>query len=65
MMLAVAKALMSLATCCLGESRRDWAFAMQGEFDNFDKRYRDCAPSLGELLGKHLTEHVDTFIRLV
>jgi len=33
MMLAVAKALMSLATCCLGESRRDWAFAMQGEFD--------------------------------
>jgi hypothetical protein len=39
--------------------------AMQGEFDNFDKRYRDCAPSLGELLGKHLTEHVDTFIRLV
>lgn len=30
---AVARALMALATCCLGESRRDWALAMQAEFD--------------------------------
>ena len=29
---AVARALMALATCCLGESRRDWALAMQAEF---------------------------------
>lgn len=30
---AVARALMALATYCLGESRREWAFAMQAEFD--------------------------------
>lgn len=30
---AVARALMALATCCLGESRRDWALAMQAEYD--------------------------------
>jgi hypothetical protein len=41
------------------------AVAMQGEFESFDKRYCDCAPSLGELLGKHLAEHADTFIKLV
>ena len=30
---ALSKALMSLTRCCLGESRRDWALAMQGEFE--------------------------------
>ena len=29
---AIARAVMSLAVCCLGESRRDWAHAMEGEF---------------------------------
>jgi hypothetical protein len=29
---ALAKAVMSLAISCLGESRREWALAMQGEF---------------------------------
>ncbi|HEX8414784.1 MAG TPA: hypothetical protein VF637_12990 [Sphingomicrobium sp.] len=33
MMAVAARALMSLATCCLGEDRRDWALAMQGEFE--------------------------------
>lgn len=28
----VARALMTLATCCLGESRREWARAMEAEF---------------------------------
>lgn len=32
MMAALARALMSLATSCLGESRREWALAMEGEF---------------------------------
>ena len=30
---AVARAVMSLATCCLGDDRRDWALAMEGEFE--------------------------------
>lgn len=30
---AVARAVMSLASCCLGESRREWARAMQAEFE--------------------------------
>ena len=29
---AVARSLMTLATCCLGNSRREWAQAMQAEF---------------------------------
>jgi len=30
---AAARALMALAVCCLGESRRDWSYAMQAEFN--------------------------------
>lgn len=30
---AAARAMMSLATCCLGEDRREWALAMEGEFE--------------------------------
>jgi len=30
---AVSRALMALAICCLGESRREWALAMRGEFE--------------------------------
>ena len=30
---AAAKAVMTLATSCLGENRREWAFAMEGEFE--------------------------------
>lgn len=30
---AVSRAVMSLAICCLGESRREWALAMQAEFE--------------------------------
>jgi hypothetical protein len=29
----VSRALMSLAMCCMGESRREWALAMQAEFE--------------------------------
>lgn len=30
---ALSRALMQLATCCLGEGRREWALAMQAEFE--------------------------------
>ena len=30
---AAARTVMSLAACCLGESRREWALAMQAEFE--------------------------------
>jgi len=30
---ALSKALMSLTICCLGEGRREWALAMQGEYE--------------------------------
>jgi hypothetical protein len=30
---ALSRAVMSLAICCLGESRREWALAMRAEFD--------------------------------
>jgi hypothetical protein len=33
MMVALPKAIMSLAMCCLGKSRREWALAMRGEFE--------------------------------
>ena len=29
----VSRAVMSLAVCCMGESRREWALAMQAEFE--------------------------------
>ena len=41
------------------------AIAMKGEFDSFDKRFHECSPTLGELLGKHLTEHASTYIELI
>ena len=33
MTVAVSRAVMSLAMCSLGETRREWALAMRGEFD--------------------------------
>jgi Domain of unknown function (DUF4375) len=39
--------------------------ALLGEFDSFDKRFHECSPALGELLGKHLTEHASTYIDLI
>lgn len=30
---ALARMIMTLATCCLGEARREWALAMQAEFE--------------------------------
>lgn len=30
---AVARAVMALASCCLGASRREWSLAMRGEFE--------------------------------
>src|SRR5580704_7447975 len=41
------------------------AIAMKGEFDSFDKRFHECSPTLGELLGKHLTERASTYIDLI
>jgi hypothetical protein len=33
MTMALSRAVMSLAACCLGEDRREWACAMQAEFE--------------------------------
>jgi hypothetical protein len=40
------------------------AVAKQGEFSPFDTRFHGCSPSLGELLGKHLTENASIYIEL-
>jgi len=47
---AVARAVMSLAACGLGESRREWAFAMQGEFEAAMEDGRPLAFAAGCLL---------------
>jgi hypothetical protein len=41
------------------------AIALKGEFDSFDKGFHECSPTLGELLGKHLTERASTYIDLI
>ena len=41
------------------------AIALKGECDSFVKRFHECSPALGELLGKHLTEHASTYIDLI
>lgn len=33
MTITLARILMTLASCCLGDARREWALAMQGEFE--------------------------------
>ncbi|HEY6815485.1 MAG TPA: hypothetical protein VI168_08105, partial [Croceibacterium sp.] len=44
---AVARAVMALAVCCLGESRREWALAMRVEFDEARAEGRALAFATG------------------
>ena len=47
---AAAKAVMTLATSCLGENRREWAFAMEGEFEAAIKDGKPLAFATGCLI---------------
>jgi hypothetical protein len=47
---ALARALLSLASCCLGESRRGWALAMQAELDAATAAGRPLAFAAGCLI---------------
>jgi len=51
MMLAFSRALMALACHCLGEGRREWAQAMQGEFDVAIEDRRSLPFAIGCLWG--------------
>jgi hypothetical protein len=52
---------MALATCCLGESRRDWAFAMQAEFDEAGGERAQLAFAAGCLVAaaRELPHHAE------
>jgi len=56
---ALARALMALACRCLGASRRDWALAMQAEFEAAREDGRPLAFALGCLIaaGRELPAH--------
>jgi hypothetical protein len=45
-----ARAIMSLAECCLGEDRREWALAMRGEFEAAADKGEPLAFAAGCLL---------------
>jgi hypothetical protein len=47
---AISRAVMALAICCLGESRRPWALAMQAEFDEALADGKPFAFAIGCLL---------------
>lgn len=47
---AISRAVMALAICCLGESRREWALAMQAEFDEALADGKPFAFAIGCLL---------------
>ena len=50
MTLGASRAVMTLASCCLGESRRDWALAMEGEFESAVDEGRPLAFATGCLI---------------
>jgi hypothetical protein len=50
MIVAVARAVMTLAVSCLGDSRRDWALAMRAEFEAAGEDGRQLAFALGCLM---------------
>jgi hypothetical protein len=50
MRVAVARAVMSLAACCLGENRRKWALAMQAELETAIDDGRPLQFAMGCLL---------------
>ena len=47
---AISRAVMALAICCLGESRREWGLAMQAEFDEALADGKPFAFAIGCLL---------------
>lgn len=47
MMLAVSRAMMALAVCCFGDHRREWACAMQAEFETAIMDRKPLAFALG------------------
>lgn len=49
-MVAFARALLTLAACCLGESRREWALAMQREFHSAVEDGRPLGFAIGCLI---------------
>jgi hypothetical protein len=61
MTLGFSRAVMTLATCCLGESRRDWALAMEGEFDAATREGRPLAFATGCLITawREMPKHQD------
>jgi len=50
MTLGASRAVMTLASCCLGESRRDWAQAMEAEFEEAVNEGQPLAFATGCLL---------------
>ena len=58
---AVARAVMALAIRCLGESRREWALAMQAEFDEALADGKPLAFAIGCLLAawREMPEHAE------
>ena len=41
------------------------AVALEGEFDEFDRRFGLCSPSLEQCLEEHLKQHQSTFVKIV
>jgi hypothetical protein len=58
---AISRIVMRLATCCLGEARREWALAMQAEFEEANKDRTTLAFACGCLLAawRDLPRHVE------
>jgi hypothetical protein len=48
--MTLARALLALSTSCLGESRREWALAMQGEFEAAARDGKALAFAIGCLI---------------
>jgi hypothetical protein len=58
---AVARAVMALAVCCMGESRREWAEAMRAEFDEALAEGKPFAFAIGCLAAawREMPEHAE------
>jgi hypothetical protein len=58
---ALSRGLMQLATCCLGESRREWALAMQAEFEEADRARTPLSFACGCLIAawRELPRHTE------
>ena len=58
---ALSRALMTLATCCLGEARREWALAMQAEFEEANQARTPLSFACGCLIAawRELPRHAE------